>query len=144
VDRLEQALSRAERQRSKVAVLVLDIDRFKTLNDNFGHDFGDHVLRTVVGRLTEVLRASDTLARTGGDEFTVVSDVATSEGARVLVNTVGLAFAAPVEVQGRLTKITISAGAALYPDDNHDGDGLRASADKAMYSDKLFRSGLSA
>jgi diguanylate cyclase (GGDEF)-like protein len=85
-DRLEQALARADRQRHKVAVLALDLDNFKDVNDTFGHRVGDLVLRSVATRVEARLRASDTLARTGGDEFTVVADVADALGAHALVS----------------------------------------------------------
>jgi PAS domain S-box-containing protein len=92
-DRLEQALARADRQHKKVAVLALDLDNFKGVNDTFGHHVGDLVLKNVVTRVQARLRASDTLARTGGDEFTVLADVADALGAQVLVSTLELAFA---------------------------------------------------
>lgn len=133
VDRLEQAIGRAKRQRSKVAVLVLDVNKFKAVNDSLGHGFGDLVLKSIVARLTTCLRASDTLARTGGDEFTVVSDVAELKGAGVLVATLRSPFVLPLEVEGKLIKIGISVGQAVYPDDGGTGDELRTSADRAMY-----------
>jgi diguanylate cyclase (GGDEF)-like protein len=133
VDRLERALVRAERQRSKLAVLVLDIDKFKAVNDNFGHSFGDLVLKAVVARLAASLRASDTLSRTGGDEFTVVSDVSDAPAAKVLVSTLCSAFVDPLEVDGRFVNVGISIGPALYPDDGRTADELRGAADSAMY-----------
>ena len=79
------------------------------------------------------LRASDTLARTGGDEFTVLADVADALGAQVLVSALEVAFALPFKVEGNLVTTGISIGAALYPDDGHGADELRAAADKVMY-----------
>ncbi len=132
-DRFEQALSRADRQHHKVAVLVLDIDNFKGVNDTFGHRVGDLVLQGVVTRLKARLRASDTLARTGGDEFTVVADVADALGTRILVSALEQAFALPFEAEGERVITGASIGAVLYPDDGHNADGLRTAADNAMY-----------
>ncbi len=132
-DRLEQALARADRQHHKIAILALDLDNFKEVNDTFGHRVGDLVLKSVVTRVKARLRASDTLARTGGDEFTVVADVADAPGAKVLVSALQLAFALPFEVEGQLVTTGASIGLALYPDDGRAADDLRAAADKVMY-----------
>jgi diguanylate cyclase (GGDEF)-like protein/PAS domain S-box-containing protein len=132
-DRIEQALARADRMRHKVAVLALDLDDFKAVNDTFGHRVGDLVLKSVVTRLESRLRASDTLARTGGDEFTVLAEVADTPGAQILVSALKLAFELPFEVEGNLVTTGVSVGVALYPDDGHSADELRAAADRAMY-----------
>lgn len=132
-DRLEQALARADRQHRKVAVLALDLDNFKEVNDTFGHRVGDLVLKSVVKRVKARLRTSDTLARTGGDEFTVVADVADALGAQVLASALELAFALPFEVEGELVTMGASIGVALYPDGGVGADDLRAAADKGMY-----------
>jgi GGDEF domain-containing protein len=99
-DRLEQALARADRHDHKVAVLALDLDNFKRVNDGFGHRVGDLLLKSVVTRLKSRLRASDTLARTGGDEFTVIAEVANALGAQVLVSVLERSFALPFELDG--------------------------------------------
>ena len=132
-DRLQQALSRANRQHHKVAVLALDLDNFKHVNDTLGHRAGDLVLQTVVARLQARLRATDTLARTGGDEFTVVAEVADALGAQALVSALVLAFAEPLTVDGRPVTVSTSIGVALYLDDGRSSDELRTAADKAMY-----------
>lgn len=132
-DRLEQALTHADRQHHKVAVLALDLDNFKQVNDTFGHRVGDLMLKEVVRRVETRLRASDTLARTGGDEFTVLAAVAHAQGAQVLVSALETAFAPPFNLEGKLITTEISIGTALYPDDGRDPDELRAAADKAMY-----------
>jgi len=132
-DRIEQALARADRMHHRVAVLALDLDNFKVVNDTFGHRFGDLVLKSVVTRLEARLRATDTLARTGGDEFTVLADIADRPGAQVLVSALKLGFELPFEVEGNLVSTGVSIGVALYPDDGHSADELRAAADKAMY-----------
>lgn len=136
MDRLEQAFRHADRQQSKVAVLMIDVDNFKTVNDNFGHGFGDMVLKTVAARLTASMRASDTLSRTGGDEFVVVGGISDSTGARALTSTLSSRFPVLLEAEGRLIKIGISVGAALYPDDGHSADELLAAADRAMFLEK--------
>ncbi len=132
-DRLDQALAQADRARSKVAVLVLDLDHFKEVNDNFGHRVGDSALQEVVAKLASRIRASDTLARSGGDEFTVVSQVTDSQGAAVLVSALESSLSEPVSVHGKQVNIGLSIGLALYPDDGSDPDELRAAADRAMY-----------
>ena len=132
-DRLEQALARADREHHKVAVIELDLDNFKEVNDTFGHRVGDLVLKNVVARVKARLRASDTLARTGGDEFTVLADVADAEGAQALASALELAFAHPLEVDGNPVITRASLGVALYPDNGGSADELRAAADKMMY-----------
>jgi diguanylate cyclase (GGDEF)-like protein len=135
-DRLEQALSRAARRGNKVAVLLLDLDHFKEVNDTYGHRIGDLTLQQVVTRLASRMRHSDTLARSGGDEFTVVSDVADAEGAQVLVANLEMAFTVPFKLEGKLIHTGLSIGLALYPDDGRDPDQLYAAADQAMYVSK--------
>gem|GEM_PF-5432149 len=138
-DRFQQALARADRQRHKVAVLALDLDNFKGVNDTYGHRVGDSLLKSAVARLRGRLRASDTLARTGGDEFTVLAEVTDAHGVRTLVSALELAFVLPHSVEGRLVTVGISIGAALYPDDGGSEDELRLVADKALYVVKRSR-----
>jgi diguanylate cyclase (GGDEF)-like protein len=135
-DRLEQALSHADRKGNKVAVLLLDLNHFKQVNDTFGHRIGDLTLQQVVTRLASRMRTSDTLARSGGDEFTVVSDVADAEGAQVLVSNLEMAFTVPFKLEGKLIHTGLSIGLALYPDDGRTPDRLYAAADQAMYVSK--------
>ncbi len=135
-DRLEQALSRANRKGNKIAVLLLDLDHFKQVNDTFGHRIGDLTLQQVVARLASRMRTSDTLARSGGDEFTVVSDVADAEGAQVLVSNLEMAFTVPFKLEGKLIHTGLSIGLALYPEDGRTPDQLYAAADQAMYVSK--------
>ena len=132
-DRLDQALSHARRVGNKVAVLLLDLDHFKEVNDTFGHRVGDMTLQAVVAQLNGRIRSSDTLARSGGDEFTVVSEVSDEHGAAALVSALDSALSAPVSVQGFQVRTGLSIGLALYPDDGSDPDQLHAAADKAMY-----------
>src|SRR5579863_3019942 len=119
-DRLLQAMAHAARSGLKVAVLLLDLDDFKGVNDTFGHSIGDGVLQEVVGRLSARLRAADTLARTGGDEFTVISEVADTQGAQTLVWALEAALLLPLRVERRTVKLGVSVGFALYPDDATD------------------------
>ncbi len=135
-DRLEQALSHANRKGNKVAVLLLDLDHFKEVNDTYGHRIGDLTLQQVVTRLASRMRVSDTLARSGGDEFTVVSDVVDIEGAQVLVSNLEMAFTVPFKMEGKLIHTGLSIGLALYPDDGTNPDQLYAAADQAMYISK--------
>jgi diguanylate cyclase (GGDEF)-like protein len=135
-DRLDQAIAHADRTGSKVAVLLLDLDRFKEVNDDFGHRVGDLALQEVVSRLAGRIRASDTLARSGGDEFTLVSYVADADGARALVSSLEAALSTPIWVDGRQVQTGLSVGLALYPDDSRNPDQLHATADRAMYAAK--------
>lgn len=135
-DRLEQSLSRARRKGNKVAVLLIDLDHFKEVNDTYGHRIGDLALQQVVTRLASRMRDSDTLARSGGDEFTVVSEVADAYGAQVLVSNLEMAFTVPFKLEGKLIHTGLSIGLALYPDDGLDPDHLYAAADQAMYVSK--------
>ena len=132
-DRLEQALAHAARAGHKVAVLLIDLDRFKEVNDTFGHRIGDLALQQVVLRLSSRMRASDTLARSGGDEFTVVSDVSDEHGAEILMSALESALAIPLKVEGHFIQTGMSIGVALYPDHGHNPDELHAAADRAMY-----------
>lgn len=135
-DRLQQALAHADRAGHKVAVLLLDLDDFKEVNDSFGHRVGDAALQQVVTRLSSRMRASDTLARSGGDEFTIISEVTDARGAETLVAALESALILPLKIEGRLVRTGVSIGYALYPDDGADAVQLYAAADKAMYESK--------
>jgi diguanylate cyclase (GGDEF)-like protein len=129
-------MAHADRASHKVAVLLLDLDDFKEVNDTFGHRVGDAALQQVVARLSSRMRASDTLSRTGGDEFTVISEVANEQGARTLVSALESALVLPLKVEGRMVRTGVSIGFALYPDDGSDPADLCAAADRAMYATK--------
>lgn len=135
-DRLSQALARARRTERKVAVLLLDLDDFKEVNDTFGHRIGDAALKEVVARLSSRMRASDTLARTGGDEFTVISEVTGAPGAQTLATGLESALLLPLKVEGKLVRTGLSVGYAIFPDDATDPGELCAAADRAMYASK--------
>ncbi len=135
-DRLLQALAIAKRTGRKVAVLLLDLDDFKEVNDTFGHRIGDAALQQVVARLSSRMRASDTLARSGGDEFTVVSEIATAQGAQILAAGLESALLLPLKVEGKIVRTGLSVGYAIFPDDATDPVELCAAADRAMYASK--------
>jgi len=135
-DRLEQALAQANRNRSKVAVLQLDLDRFKEVNDTFGHPVGDAALQQIAARLATRIRACDTVARSGGDEFTVVSHVADAREAGILMSGLETVLSTPILVGGNQVRTGLSIGLALFPDQGSDPDQLHATADQAMYMAK--------
>jgi diguanylate cyclase (GGDEF)-like protein len=135
-DRLLQALAHASRTGHKVAILLLDLDDFKQVNDTFGHRTGDAALQAVATRLSTRVRAADTLARTGGDEFMIVSEVAAPEGARTLASALESALLLPLDAGGSRVWTGASVGYALYPDDGANADELCAAADRAMYACK--------
>jgi diguanylate cyclase (GGDEF)-like protein len=141
-DRLARALTYAHRAETKVAVLQLDLDRFKEVNDTYGHRIGDLALQEVAARLAKRIRAEDTLARSGGDEFTVISPVKDRKSAEALVSALELALSLPILIDGREVQTGLSVGIALYPDDGSNADQLHAAADGAMYAVK--RSGRAA
>ena len=133
-DRLAQAVSSADRYRRCCAVLVIDLDGFKAVNDGLGHAAGDSLLREVATRLQACARDSDTVARPGGDEFVLVISQATCyQDAGVVAARVVESLARPYEVDGRSCRIGASVGVAVHPQDGDDADTLLAHADAAMY-----------
>jgi diguanylate cyclase (GGDEF)-like protein/PAS domain S-box-containing protein len=135
-DRLQQSLIRAQRSGKLSAVCFLDLDGFKAINDLHGHAVGDQVLVGVADHLKSVLRADDTLARMGGDEFVLVSDVATAEECTVILDRVLHIVRQPVTAGDHVISLTASIGASLYPADNADPETLLRHADQAMYQAK--------
>lgn len=137
LDRLDQSLLHAKRSGSSVAMLFLDLDHFKKVNDTLGHGVGDRILRMASDRLVEHLRAEDTVARIGGDEFLILLDDGVDER-----NLVGVAqkllhaFREPFEMDGRDMILTASIGIAVYPQDGGTADELMRNADTAMYHAK--------
>ena len=143
-DRLHQAIRFAIRNRRRAALLLMDLDGFKEINDTFGHHAGDALLRQVSRRLREVLRASDTVARLGGDEFAIVlpnlQDAgATAQTARKIL----AALENPFTIEGERLNISASIGIAIYPDHGEDAETLLRRGDVAMYVAKRSGSGLS-
>ncbi|MNN19909.1 Cyclic di-GMP phosphodiesterase Gmr [compost metagenome] len=118
-------------------MLFLDLDRFKPVNDTFGHAVGDRLLQAVAQRLSDGLRSSDTVARLGGDEFLLIlEDVAGAEAAGQLADNLLAALQEPFRIDGHDLQIGASIGIALYPDDGEDAAHLARSADTAMYQAK--------
>lgn len=140
LDRFERAAARARRRGNRVALLFIDLDGFKALNDTHGHHFGDDVLRLVSGRLVGVVREVDSIGRYGGDEFLVLlPDVTDVADARTVAAKLEAAVAVPMEVAGRTVTLTASVGMAVFPDDGESTDVLLAKADEAMYAAKRQR-----
>ena len=137
LDRLRQALRQARRERGRIAVVMLDLDHFKDINDALGHPGGDRLLRAVADRLRTTIRESDTLARFGGDEFTVVQTrLNEPRGAEVLAGKISAALALPFVLDGHVTRITTSIGVAIYPDHGSAPEPLIEHADIALYRAK--------
>jgi diguanylate cyclase (GGDEF)-like protein/PAS domain S-box-containing protein len=136
-DRLKQALAQARRNRGQVAIMFLDLDGFKAVNDSLGHNAGDALLLQVAQRLTASLRATDTVARFGGDEFTIVLPSVDSEESVIRIATkIGKEIAKPFSLDADEANITTSIGISLYPDDSDEPQQLIQYADNAMYHAK--------
>jgi diguanylate cyclase (GGDEF)-like protein len=136
-DRLALALSQANRQDQRLAVLFLDLDRFKVINDSLGHSLGDRLLRSVAARLRSCLREGDTVARLGGDEFTLLlPGTADAVAAARVAEKVLEVLRLPFEIDERELFLTGSVGIAIYPDDGEDAETLVKNADTAMYRAK--------
>lgn len=136
-DRLQQAIREADRYERLVAVVFLDLDRFKTINDSLGHEIGDRLLRAVAERLSACVRAVDTVARLSGDEFTIVlPDLGHVDDAARVAEKIVEHFRQPFMVSGVELYISASIGITLYPFDDTDTQGLLRNADVAMYRAK--------
>jgi diguanylate cyclase (GGDEF)-like protein len=136
-DRLEQALTLSRRRGTSCAVLLIDLDRFKEVNDTLGHHHGDELLRSVAGRLRAVCRSSDTVSRLGGDEFAILlPDVENLDAAVALARRCLGALHEPLLVEGVTLDVEASIGIALAPKHGQDGNALLRSADVAMYEAK--------
>jgi diguanylate cyclase (GGDEF)-like protein/PAS domain S-box-containing protein len=136
-DRLSQAMVQCQRRRQSVAVVYLDIDGFKAVNDTYGHDMGDKLLVALSQRMKEALREGDTLARIGGDEFiAVMVDLEKIEDSEPVLKRLLKTAAAPVVVGDTALKVSVSIGVTLFPQDGVDGDQLMRHADQAMYTAK--------
>ena len=136
-DRLQQALARLARNRSEIALLFVDLDRFKVVNDSLGHAAGDEVLLQVADRLRRALRPADTVARFGGDEFVVVcEEVGSKMEAETIVRRVSTSLARPFRIQGQDVLMTASIGVVMTRDSEADAEELLRDADTAMYRAK--------
>jgi len=137
LDRLHQALAFAHREERSVCLVFLDLDNFKDVNDTYGHDFGDKLLKEVAERLNDTMRESDTLARLGGDEFVVIlSSVSNHESTANAAQRIMSVFALPFLIDNRKIFCSVSIGIAVYPDDGTDTESLLKCADTAMYHAK--------
>jgi diguanylate cyclase (GGDEF)-like protein len=136
-DRLSQAMAAARRQQQQLAVLFVDVDRFKHINDSLGHAIGDQLLLSIAGRLVSSVRSSDTVSRQGGDEFVILlPTVAHAEDAALSANKILTALAMPHHVKEHDLQITVSMGIGVYPDDGIDAKTLVKNADIAMLNAK--------
>ncbi|MHB1942428.1 MAG: putative bifunctional diguanylate cyclase/phosphodiesterase [Acidiferrobacteraceae bacterium] len=136
-DRLTQAISSARRRHEQLAVLFLDLDRFKNINDSLGHIVGDKLLQQVAQRLITCVRSSDTVSRQGGDEFVILlSDIEHAEDAGRRAENMLSVLADPHSVAGHDLNITTSIGISIYPSDGDDAETLIKNADAAMYHAK--------
>ncbi|MGW8248673.1 MAG: putative bifunctional diguanylate cyclase/phosphodiesterase [Acidiferrobacterales bacterium] len=137
LDRLQQAIYEADRTEHLVAVLFLDLDRFKTINDSLGHTIGDQVLVQSAKRLNSVLRAGDTISRLGGDEFSIVlSDIQNVRDCTLIAEKLVECMSKPLIIGDRELVVTVSIGITIYPFDNAEIQGLLKNADMAMYHAK--------
>jgi diguanylate cyclase (GGDEF)-like protein len=136
-DRVAQAISLAERQGKQLAVMFVDLDHFKKINDSLGHGVGDKLLQSVAGRLRACVRRTDTVSRLGGDEFVILlSQVEHAEDAAFSARKILRALSAPHIVDNKSLDINVSIGGSTYPSDGRDAEGLMNKADAAMYEAK--------
>ncbi len=137
IDRLNQVLARKKRQNGITAILFLDLDRFKLINDTFGHIKGDELLKEVSERLKKNTRDADTVARQGGDEFiVVVQDINSIEDKTKVASRYLIAFEDPFHLDGQALSVKVSIGISIYPNDGEDADALLKNADIALYEAK--------
>jgi diguanylate cyclase (GGDEF)-like protein len=136
-DRLTQAISLAERQKKQLAVMYIDLDHFKKINDSLGHDIGDKLLQSVADRLKASVRRSDTISRLGGDEFLVLlSQVEHEEDAIFSARKILRALTVPYVINSNSLDVSVSIGVSAYPSDGQDAEGLINKADNALYEAK--------
>jgi diguanylate cyclase (GGDEF)-like protein/PAS domain S-box-containing protein len=134
LDVLNHSISLAKRNKHKAAVLFLDLDGFKKINDVHGHDAGDLLLKEVARRLKETIRESDAVARVGGDEFIIVLDnVGSKENAALVANKINVALLVPFAINGQPSHVGGSIGISIFPKDSRDPEQLIKQADEAMY-----------
>jgi diguanylate cyclase (GGDEF)-like protein len=137
IDRLKQMIELSKRHNSQCAVLFIDLDHFKMINDSLGHTFGDEVLKIIADRLKESLRTSDTVARLGGDEFIVIiTDIKENSDIVSIIEQIIANVSEPIFIEDQKLHSTLSIGASLYPNDGENVDILLRNADAAMYKAK--------
>ena len=132
------ALLDSKSKNKSVAVLLLDLDRFKDINDTFGHHRGDFLIQKVGFRLKEALRPSDVVARLGGDEFGILLPLSSADDAAFVARKIAKTLEKPIELDGLPIAVETSTGVALFPRDGEDPDTLIRRADVAMYHAKKF------
>ncbi len=135
-DRLTQTVAAAHRDKDSFALMFLDLDRFKYINDTLGHHAGDEMLRVVARRLNEAIREGDTVARLGGDEFIVLLRETGADGALFVAEKLLTSVAQPLDIDGVEMSTDVSIGICMYPDDGSDAETLMKNADAAMYHAK--------
>ncbi len=136
-ERLNQSLKRAIRNSTKVGILFLDLDRFKYINDSYGHESGDLLLCETAHRLCRCIRDTDTVARLGGDEFVIIiEDLKDTKALRIVAEKIKNSIVEPVIANGKKFAISASIGISVYPDDSNDCEELVRKADAAMYQVK--------
>jgi len=136
-DRMNDCLARSTRDQTKAVLFTIDADRFKQINDTYGHLIGDECLKAIAERLRSRIRQIDIVARTGGEEFTaVIGGLKQSADAQTIANSLLDLFQTPVSLPGMDLKVTVSIGGAVFPDDGHDVDTLRRKSDQALYQAK--------
>lgn len=141
MDRLDVAIRRSERETEYLALLYIDFDEFKSINDTYGHEIGDLLLQEVARRLVGAVRKSDTVCRIGGDEFTILlNNIHGPECADIVVNKIHAVIDQPFDLNGVTLKTSASIGVAMYPEDGRDRDQLIRHADAGMYKAKRSRS----
>ena len=141
-DRLNKAIANAHRRGARIALLFLDIDEFKTINDSKGHSVGDEVVQAVARRLQSVVRDADSVSRHGGDEFLILlADISQVSDAALIAEKILLAIAEPMLIQGHELIVSVSLGISIFPDDGENAEVLIKRADEAMYVSKREKLG---
>lgn len=136
-ERLAYELARAKRMKRRIAVMLLDLDYFKRINDSLGHEAGDRLLKRVGERLTGLLRKSDTVSRMSGDEFLILlPEIKTADNAEAIARKIILTIAEPIKLNGDMLHVTASIGITIYPQDGMSKETLLKNADTAMYTAK--------
>ncbi|MFK5893477.1 MAG: diguanylate cyclase [Pseudomonadota bacterium] len=139
MDRLYQAVKQAERNSNKVAILFIDLDNFKPINDTLGHQAGDTVLQEIASRFQKILRQVDTIARIGGDEFVIIfNSLKQHQDVIEVVNKLIESIKKPITINIQTAKVTLSIGISIYPDDGLESEVLLQNADRAMYIAKAM------
>jgi diguanylate cyclase (GGDEF)-like protein len=136
-DRLNHAIVQTNRQHRQLAVLFLDLEAFKAVNDTYGHDAGDNILRNVAERLRACVRAGDTIARLGGDEFVLIlENIFLQEDVGRVIEKIKNGFQQSFSLNSHSVRLGVSVGMAMYPRDGNDLETLLSYADLSMYEDK--------